>query len=89
MKRVKIIGFNNKQISKDIECYIKLFHDKPIILMNLETSQFLTRENVMFYPEKNRQTRDIEYRRFFYGCHVAIADWIPFGEVQLLKCDIN
>ena len=81
MKNIKIIKFDNKKILESIECYITLFNKKPILLMSQETSNFLKNEFVMFYPPLEKQTE--YHHKYFYGCHVAIADWVPFGEVQM------
>ena len=80
MKNIKIIKFDNKKILESIECYIALFNKKPILLMSQETSNFLKNEFAMFSPPLEKQIKNIEY---FYGCHIAIADWIPFGEIEI------
>ena len=81
MKNIKIIKFvDNKKILESIEYYIALFNKKPILLMSQETSNFLKNEFAMFSPPLEKQITNIEY---FYGCHIAIADWIPFGEIEI------
>jgi len=53
-------------------------YEYPIILMNEDTflqiekeSSFLLKGNLKHSPRK------------IFGCHIAIADWLPFGEVKL------
>ena len=52
-------------------------YEYPIILMNEDTFLQIKKESSFLL-------KDLKYSpRKIFGCHIAIADWLPFGEVQL------
>ena len=55
--------------------YEHIEYDKPIVLMNNDTLNFLKEKNKYYIKEK---TSDL-----IFGCYIAIANWLPFGEVKL------
>lgn len=49
----------------------------PIILMNEQTLYQIKKENTLFLNNYKNSFK------ILFGCHIAIADWLPFGEVEL------
>ena len=48
---------------------------KPIVLMSEETLKFLDKNYIINNPKKNFS--------MIFDCYIAIANWLPFGEVEL------
>lgn len=69
------ILMNNSELYSCIDLYVP--YDKPIILMNNETLKLLNERNKKYIKDTNKLIPTIE------GCYIAIANWLPFGEVQL------
>ena len=57
--------------------YTHIDFDKPIILMNSETLKFIEKETQTYIYTKKEKIPMIN------GCYIAIAEWLPFGEVEL------
>lgn len=84
---MNIIDINYEKLRKNVNEYIMsnntiytcqyehIEYDKPIILMNNDTLNFLKGKNKDYIKEK---TNDL-----IFGCYIAIANWLPFGEVEL------
>lgn len=53
-------------------------YEYPIVFMNEETVSWIEKELSSFLKENLKRSP-----RKIFGCHIAIADWLPFGEVQL------
>lgn len=75
---MKIFKLDNEQLLNEIEKNV-IITGKPIILMNEQTINFIIQQYSTFIKEK-----DTKYIKTMYGCHIAIADWLDFGEVQLV-----
>lgn len=54
----------------------------PIILMNKKTLSQIQEEYQSFF-KKYCKNYNLKSSKTIFGCHIAIADWLPFGEVQL------
>ena len=75
---MNIISIELEKVLAEIECYKKLNQNsEPIILMSNETKEFII-NNSQFYYSTNKKTYHT-----LYGHKIAIANWLPFGEVQL------
>ena len=87
---MNIIKFDYNKLSKSIDEYIlnnnsdiyscphiHIDFDKPIILMNSETLKFIERETQTYICTKKEKIPMIN------GCYIAIAKWLPLGEVEL------
>ncbi len=55
-------------------------YDRPIILMNEKTFKFLYEKNTNYINNCKRKTETFP---MIFGCHIAFANWLPFGEVEL------
>ena len=55
----------------------KMNREYPILLMNEETANILEEQAI------ERLLKTDKKCKMFCGCHIAIADWLPVGEVQL------
>lgn len=71
--REEIIKYTRLQ-TLNPELYIK-YNKEPIILMNNETLKFLNQKNV-----HEKKCKSIP---MVFGYHIAIAEWLSFGEVEL------
>lgn len=67
---------NNSSISMSI--YTELDINRPIILMNKETLNQIKAKTIQHFDSIEKSSYPM-----FNGCYIAIADWLPFGEVQL------
>lgn len=89
---MNIININYEKLEKEINEYMILHNDeiilcskspiiceKPIVLMNNETLKFLRQENE-YYIQNENKTKSIP---MIFGCCIAIAEWLSFGEVKL------
>ena len=88
---MNIININYEKLSRSVneyimsnntlyacpDGYIKYEYNKPIILMNNDTLNFLKEKNKYYIKEKTNKDNLI------FDCHIAIANWLPFGEVEL------
>ncbi len=93
---MNIININYEKLKKEINEYMILHNDeiilcpespiickKPIILMNNETLKFLEQklEQKNEYCIQNKsKTKSVP---MIFGCYIAIAEWLSFGEVKL------
>ena len=89
---MNIIKFDYNKLYKSIDEYIinnnsdmylcpyaHINFDKPIILMNSETLKFIEKETQIYtyiYAKKEKIP-------MINGCYIAIAEWLPLGEVEL------
>ena len=55
---------------------------RPIVLMNKNTLSQIQEECQSFF-KKYCKNDCLESSKTIFGCHIAIADWLSFGEVQL------
>lgn len=55
----------------------KLHIEYPIILMNEQTLYQIEKENALLLNNCKNSFK------MLFSCHIAIADWLPFGEVEL------
>ena len=69
------ILYNNHEICLCVDTIIR--YNKPIILMNSKTLNFFNQKNKQYIINKNKTIPTI------FGCYIAIAEWLPFGEVEL------
>lgn len=89
---MNIININYEKLKKEINEYMILHNDeiilcpespiiceKPIILMNNETLKFLEQKNE-YYIQNKSKSKSIP---MLFGCYIAIAEWLSFGEVKL------
>ena len=51
----------------------------PIVFMNEDTFSQIQKEQSFLIKEKCYS----KPQKKIFGCHIAIADWLPFGEIQL------
>ena len=58
--------------------YTELDINRPIILMNKETLNQIKAQTIQHFDLIEKLSYPM-----FNGCYIAIADWLPFGEVQL------
>ena len=86
---MNVIKIDMNKIRKMIDEYIlnnglsisvneKLYIEYPIILMNEQTLYQIKKENALFLLNNYKNSF-----KMLFGCHIAIADWLPFGEVEL------
>jgi len=68
------ILYNNDGICLSVGTVIA--YDKPIILMNNDTLNFLKTKNKYFTTNNTNVP-------MVFGCYIAVAEWLPFGEVEL------
>ena len=59
----------------------KVNREYPILLMNEETANILEEQTIERLLKTDIKTD--KKCKMFFGCHIAIADWLPIGEVQL------
>lgn len=52
-------------------------YERPIVFMNEDTFLQIKKEQSFL------QDCCLKPQKKIFGCHIAIADWLPFGEVQL------
>ena len=81
---MNIIDINYEKLEKEIIEYTRLQtlymqYKKPIILMNNETLKFLNQKNEHYIQNENK-TKSVPT---IFGYYIAIAEWLPFGEVEL------
>lgn len=87
---MNIIKFDYNKLCKSIDEYIfnnntniylctdsHINFDKPIILMNSETLKIIEKETQTYIYTKKEKVPMIN------GCYIAIAEWLPLGEVEL------
>ena len=85
---MNVIKINMNKIKRMIDEYIlnnglyisvneKLNIEYPIILMNEQTLYQIKKENALLLNNYKNSFK------MLFGCHIAIADWLPFGEVEL------
>ena len=55
-----------------------IHYNYPIILMNEDTLSQIEKQLLQCRIMINEKSP-----KKLFGCHIAIADWLPFGEVQL------
>ena len=81
--------FNEKKLQENILSYCEnnnqynplIFRENctvegmPVLLMNSDTLNFLSKKS--FSSEKENIITK------FFGCNIAIANWLPFGEVDI------
>ncbi len=72
------ILYNNHDIFLSADTIVK--YDKPIILMNNDMLNFLKTKNKYYITNENENIKNIPT---IFGCYIAIANWLPFGEVEL------
>ena len=65
-----------------ISTYEHLIFNKLIILINKKYFKFLYEKNTNYINNCKRE-RETETFPTIYGCHIAFANWLPFGEVEL------
>ena len=84
------IDFNAKKLQKNILNYCEnniryntlilkenhIVEEMPILLMNSDTLDFLRKNPFLSEKEENTIPK-------FFGCNIAIAEWLSFGEVKL------
>ena len=73
------ILYNNPDIRLSIDTVVT--YDKPIILMNNDTLNLLKRENKYYIINDNINNNNVV--PMIFGCYIAIANWLPLGEVEL------
>ena len=73
------ILYNNPNIHLSIDTIVT--YDKPIILMNNDTLNLLKRENKYYIINDNINNNNVV--PMIFGCYIAIANWLPLGEVEL------
>ena len=85
---MNIIDINYEKLKEEIIKYTRLpvlnsesyiEYKEPIILMNNETLKLLNQKNEHYIQNKNI----IKSVPMIFGCYIAIAEWLPFGEVEL------
>ena len=85
---MNIIDINYEKLEEEIIKYTRLQalnsksyieYKEPIILMNNETLKFLNQKNE-YYIQNESKTKSVP---MVFGCYIAIAEWLPFGEVEL------
>ena len=86
---MNIINIDYEKLRKNINEYIMsnntiyacpyehIVYDKPIVLMNNDTLNLLKEKNKYYIKEVK------EENNLIFDCHIAIANWLPFGEVEL------
>lgn len=57
--------------------------ERPIILMNEETLNKIKEPLNVLSTIPYSTVSYSKTNKMFQGCHIAIADWLPFGEVLL------
>lgn len=89
---MNIIDINYEKLKKEIDEYIlshndgiylcpesRIIYEKPIILMNNKTFKFLNQKNEYYIQNENKT----KFVPMIFGCYIAIAEWLSFGEVKL------
>ena len=81
---MNIIDINYEKLKEEIIRYGRLqalnkYEEEPIILMNNETLKFLNQKREQ-YMQNESKTKSVP---MVFGCYIAIAEWLPFGEVEL------
>lgn len=90
---MNVIKIDIEKIKQSIDEYIihntewmlqidtKINYAYPIVFMNEDTLHLLQKESRSLY----QTTINLERcPKKLFNCHVAIADWLPFGEVKLM-----
>ena len=83
---MNFIEFNEKKLRESISSYCEnsnhlIFRENcivegmPVLLMNSDTLKFLNKK--YFLSEKENVISK------FFGCNIAIANWLSFGEVDI------
>ena len=72
------ILYNNPDIHLSIDTIVT--YDRPIILMNNDTLNLLKKENRHYIIDNNNNNNNVP---MIFGCYIAIANWLPLGEVEL------
>ena len=83
---MNIIKIDMDKINIAIQEYmmqqIDTINQYPIILMNKNTLLQIQKDYQSFCKEYFKNY-NLKFSKKIFGCHIAIADWLPFGEVQL------
>ena len=77
---MNIIIINLNDLRNEISLYQTSNQKDPIILMNKDTYNFLKDKDTLdliFMPNEEEEIALI------YNCRLAIAPWMPFGEVLI------
>ena len=69
-----ILANSEDMFSQNLDVHINII--RPIILMNEETLKFLNEKNYIINNSKKNFS-------MIFDCYIAIANWLPFGEVEL------
>ena len=69
---------NNHEIYLSTDIVIE--YNKPIVLMNNDTLNLLKTKHKYYITNNSENSKNVPT---IFGCYIAIADWLPFGEVIL------
>lgn len=79
--KVELLNFDlSTKVIQKIECY-KNWHegDLPILLLSNDTLKYIKNKALTYINYDPNLVTSVE----LYGCKIAIANWIPFGEAEL------
>lgn len=78
--RVELFKFDLSKVIKKIE-YYKDWHEGnlPVLLLNNDTLKYIENTALIYINYDPNLVTDME----LCGCKIAIANWVPFGEVEL------